>query len=380
MSNSGKQITALTGQGAYRVGFIGDSITAGTDSYQPSRTWGFERNGSPALFAMLNDSKNSWQLIQNAGISGQTSSQILARLATDILANPIDVCVIFSCTWNDIGQGFTLAQSVSNVTSMITQCLAAGVIPVLCTPTPDGQTGSTSARRQAAAERRRYFLMLGSTYRIPVVDLFTVTVDPTTGLISNTYNADGSVHANASGRVALGAAVAKVLDSICSGTAIPEVGYFGDSDDLLHGDGFMQGAPVSGVAGGWSQAGSVTGATPSIFTDSVLGNMQRVTTSATASNYYITHSLSVIAGHEYELNGYISKAGTSTAQISVNGTGNQRITYNGSDPDITRGRFSVRAIANNTESMTYYLVIEPGTGTVDYGRLTVRDLTALGVK
>lgn len=364
--------------GKTQVAFIGDSITAGGDTYQSTLTWATENNNSPALYALMSGNGN-WELIQNAGVSGQTSTQILSRLSTDVLSNPVDICVIFSCTWNDIGQSVPLAQSLANVTSMIKQCQAAGVLPVLCTPTPDGQTGSSAARRNGAAQRRRNFIALGRTYNIPVVDLFTVLVDPTTGLISSTYNADGSVHANPAGRKALGQAVNTVLNSICVGSAVSDIGYAGDTDDLLAGKGFMLNAPVSGVAGGWTGGGAVTGATPSIYSDSVLGNMQRITTSATAANYYITGGISVTAGHMYELSGFISKSGTSTAQISVNGTGNRRVTVNGTDPDLTRGRFNIRAVANATESMTYYLVTGPGTGTVDFGRLTVRDLTALGI-
>lgn len=379
MSSSGRVVRNPV-LGRSGVGFIGDSITQRNDSYNAPLKWGAENNGSPALWAML-QSRGNWELIQNAGIGGQTSAQILARLQNDILSIPaIDICVILSCTWNDIGHGFTLSQSVANVTTMIQQCLTAGVLPVVCTPTPNGQTGSTSAQRNGAAQRRREFIQLGRQYNIPVVDLFQATLDITTGNIANAYNADGSVHCNPAGVKAMGQVMATFLDNLCSGTAITDIGYAGDTDDLLLGNGFMLGVPAGGIAGGWSNSGMAAGATPSIYSDPTLGVMQRITTAATVGNSFIVATFNVIAGHMYEISGFMNKTGTSYAQVSMNGgTGNRRVTVLGTDPDITNGRFNVRAVGNANETITTYLGVGAGTGTCDFGRLTVRDLTALGI-
>src|SRR5581483_1556993 len=78
-------------------------------------------------------------LVAQKGVGGDTSTQMLSRLSTDILAlaPTLGWCVL-ELFVNDIGTTATpnTATSIANATSIINQLLAAGIRPVLCTATP----------------------------------------------------------------------------------------------------------------------------------------------------------------------------------------------------------------------------------------------------
>lgn len=366
--------------GRRKVGFIGDSITAGNDTYKADAIGGAENNDAPSTYAML-ASRGQWEMVQNAGVPGETSTSILARLKPQVIDVGCDICVIYSCSQNDYSQSVSIAQSMINVTAMLDTCITNNVLPVLCTPTPDQVTGGSSARKAAMSQRRRLFIDLARIYGVPIVDLMPLLVDPATGVMAAAYSA-GDIHPNSAGRQVGGAAVAAVLDRILPGTGASDVTHAADPDDLLLGYGFFAADTNSdGVGDGWS-ANTVSGATPSIYTDPVLGKVQRVTTTATASSFQIQRGITVIPGHVYEISGYVSKNGTSQMQFSLNPTsgGNRRLTVTGSMPDITRGHFSLRYIPTaGNSSANFYLIAGAGTGTVDFGRVAVRDLTLLGL-
>ena len=366
--------------GRRRVAFIGDSITAGGGTYSATISDTVEDSQTPALYAALGSSRRSWDLIINAGVGGNTSDQILSRIPTDITPNPVDICVILSATWNDIGQEFSLATSITNVTASIDELLAAGILPVLCTPTPDGISDGTTARKVAMEQRRRAFTDLAESYNLPIVDVFIPVANVETGGLAAAYLGPASdVHPNTAGRKLIGEAVAAVLDRICVGSTPGGISYAGDSADILDGSGFfVVDSDSDGLGDGWSAA-SGTGVA-SIYTDPVLGKMQRFTMTSD-SKAVAAFGKSVTAGHMLEVSGYISKTGTSKAQISINSSGgNRRITVDGAGPDVLRGGFCVRwVVPSGVTSVNYYFSSGTGTGTVDFGRLAMRDLTALGI-
>lgn len=71
--------------------------------------------------------------IINAGISGNRSDQMLARLQTDVLAHNPDVLVLM-LTVNDKTNNFTLATHEANYRAIIGQAQAAGIKVVVMSP------------------------------------------------------------------------------------------------------------------------------------------------------------------------------------------------------------------------------------------------------
>jgi lysophospholipase L1-like esterase len=373
--------------GKRKVGFIGDSITAVQNTYDPTGTGGVQYQGSPAMWAMLSSTRKNWELTVCAGVGGNTSTQMLARLQSEVLALGCDIVVI-SGMINDYAQSISVSQTITNITSMINQCLAAGATPILCTTTPAAVTGVNSSILTAFSQRRRRIIELGRQYNLPVVDLFTPIGDPLTGTIASTYNNDGTVHPTIAGYQQLGLAIAGVLDRVLPGSASGGILHAGDPDDLIGGYGFFGVDTNSdGIGDGWvvannSFAGTIEpNSSFSIVTDAVLGKLQRITTTGSSGNSYLNRGwTSFIANHVYEVSGYISKNGTSTAGISFNtNTANARLNILGTDPNITKGHFCFRFAPGAGPSGSLYISAGAGTGTVDFAQLAIRDLTALGI-
>ena len=75
------------------------------------------------------------------GVSGERTDQMLSRYANDVLAlNPY--CVVIMGGTNDLAQGYTKDQILSNIKSMAEQAAAKDIKVVLCSVTPCNMTYS----------------------------------------------------------------------------------------------------------------------------------------------------------------------------------------------------------------------------------------------
>lgn len=97
-----------------KVVCMGDSLTEGY-------------GGGGVSYPSVWEEVSGYDII-NAGVSGETSGQILARFLTDVVAESPDYCVI-DCGTNDYMQGVPLATCKDNIDSMIALCLANGIEP-----------------------------------------------------------------------------------------------------------------------------------------------------------------------------------------------------------------------------------------------------------
>lgn len=368
--------------GRIRVGAIGDSICASLNANAWFNNRQYNLSDAPLCYAMLN-SVRGWRLIVNAGVAGQRSDQIQARFQSDLLAAGVDVAVICSCYWNDVAQGYTAAFTVGNIQTMCQQAVTAGALPLICLPTPDGRTGSSSARllyaSTVAASLRAYAKANG----FPLCDMGKALVDPATGTISATYNNDGSVHPVAAGFAQFGAELGRVLDLICTDQPVPLVQYAVDQNDLLGGAGLFL-TNSSGVGTGWSYT-STSGATASIITDSnLLGNSQQIACSATSGSAFVDKSISSgwSAGDYLELAGVITyDGGAALPRIRfVYGGSPSPNNYLDLEPHsaLTRGKFRMeQQVPAGATSLALRFQMQAGTGTASIAQMVVRNLTTL---
>jgi lysophospholipase L1-like esterase len=111
------ELSALRPLGAV---FMGDSITA-TRSY-------------PSYFCQA--TRGAVRMLKNAGIGGQTTTQMLSRFNADVLALSPDFCFIMGGI-NDIITGQPITTPISNILSMVDQCLANGIVPVVLPNAPE---------------------------------------------------------------------------------------------------------------------------------------------------------------------------------------------------------------------------------------------------
>ena len=72
--------------------------------------------------------------VTNLGISGNTTTQQLARFSDVIAAKPTHCIIEEAC--NDIIWGIQPEQTLANQISMVQQCQSAGIIPIIMCSTP----------------------------------------------------------------------------------------------------------------------------------------------------------------------------------------------------------------------------------------------------
>lgn len=161
--------------------FMGDSITA---------RWGRENTGHPSFFT-----ENTFL---NAGISGQTTSQMLARFNADIVQFSPRAVVICAGT-NDIAQnqGYISNEDImKNIAAMCDMASEAGIKVILCSLLPANRYNWSPSVEPAGLIMDMNVRIKGhaETKGYPFVDFWTPFADEAYGLPEE-YSSDG-VHPN----------------------------------------------------------------------------------------------------------------------------------------------------------------------------------------
>ena len=388
LPSAGSSTYARLVPGQYRVAGLGDSITAGDSSgYDPtnSRLRQVTIGDSPLTHALY-ASDGRWDLVTNAGVGGETSASILARVATDIVPANVHVCVLVSDHWNDIGTGVSAATAIANDVAIITALRASGIIPVICPLTPDQRTGSNGARILLAQQIREGVRSYCEAQQVPYIDLFSILVDTATGTLSTTYNRDGSVHPNVAGYKLMGQAIDTALRAIIPPRASGLIAYAADPTDLMAGAGLFL-ANTAGVGTGWTYTPASSGSAATITTDSaVLGSLQRLTGTTLVGNALI-ESASLTGwsvGDQLELSGYMTGSGGTAKpriRLLLGGAPVPNI-FNNAEPSaaITRGFFRLRqVIPAGTTSVKVRLQLQAGDGFCEWGQLSLKNRTTQGL-
>jgi len=205
-------------QGVHRIVCLGDSITQFGDG--PSGYVGLMR----AYLAQAYPT-NAIQVL-NAGVSGNTSNDELARFSRDVLGKKPDLLTV-SVGVNDVWHGFnaqhpqgggpggvTLPLYRANVEKMVSEAQAQGIVVVLLSPTVIGEdlndprnltaAGYTQALRDIARRRKCLFVDLQRPFQT-YLDL-----SRTTGHTDNLLTVDG-VHMNDWGNRLMAATILSAL-------------------------------------------------------------------------------------------------------------------------------------------------------------------------
>lgn len=106
-----------------KIVFLGDSLTASAEVALADR-WAYKVGIANGYLPAE---------IINAGVSGNTSAQILARLQADVLAHNPDVCVLM-LTVNDRTNNVPIATHEANYRNIIAQLKAANIKAVVMSP------------------------------------------------------------------------------------------------------------------------------------------------------------------------------------------------------------------------------------------------------
>ncbi len=151
---------------------LGDSLTSG---------YGLPRRCAwPALLAQ----RSGWR-VDNAGLPGDTTGGMLARLQRDVLAHRPDAVLLLGGT-NDLIASGDDARARENSFALVHQCLAAGLRPLVGVPIPlcpvamaPPWQGWTDFDRVNAGLRdyAAWLRHLAALYGLPVAD-FDTLFDP----------------------------------------------------------------------------------------------------------------------------------------------------------------------------------------------------------
>ena len=193
-----------------------------------------------------------------AGVGGQTSTQIAARVGAVVASAPT-YCIVDSGV-NDIGTGVAgSATVIANLTTIIDTLTAAGIKPIVLTITPSVFI-NTPAKLADAGRVNDWIKALPTTRGVDVIDWRAAVVDfaSTTGAWTAAWTGDG-VHPNEAGCVRLGQCVAAALDKIIMPGPGPLLSDAGIGSGILSANPGMTGA--SGTLGT-----GVTGTAPTGYT------------------------------------------------------------------------------------------------------------------
>jgi lysophospholipase L1-like esterase len=135
-------------------------------------------------------------VIANVAEGGNTTAQLRARLASDVLSLDPDAVLLMAGTNSllDGGGSDGIAACMADVEAMVVACLSAGVLPIIVTP-PAKNVGITGT--ETVREAIRFYYTLAAHYGLPLIDLYKVSVDPLTGGYKAGFSTDGTHPAGA---------------------------------------------------------------------------------------------------------------------------------------------------------------------------------------
>ena len=192
------------GSGGFTTILLGDSITANGAQTQPT----FASFDDRCFFEWANMlSGHNWRVLRNAGIAGQTSLQILARVQSDVIAYGPSACDVMAGT-NDFTNGIPASQTIANLAQIYSQLRSAGIYVRAWAITP---RPALSAAFQASILTINKWIkeFCAAEPGCEFLDAFAALVSPssTTQAMIATYT-DGALHPYNAGAFAIGQALA----------------------------------------------------------------------------------------------------------------------------------------------------------------------------
>lgn len=204
----------------------------------------------------------AFPLSLNKGIDGNTTSQMLARLQTDVIANSnsFDVMVHFG-TGNDRIKGMTLEQTIRNLEYMYSALIKRGkiVIAIAETPVMGANVGLPAQQTANHFAVHNWYLNVAPSLGVVVVNPWDEMVDPASG--SNFWPLGGltgdGLHPTAAGARIIGRKVAEALKRLFTFPAVLPTANVAYDAALVPGGSLIPNSLLigtNGVLGGGSNA------------------------------------------------------------------------------------------------------------------------------
>lgn len=368
---------------------FGDSITGanGTDSL-------FSGNGTNLSYT--SDGWFNWanvmlghrfKLLSNKGIGGNTTTQMLARIQTDIINfTPKPGYVIVQGGGNDVNADTSFTTITSNLKTIYTKLNSVGIKVIATTILPTVYANTTARKRVLNSVNRWIKEYAFNNPNLIVVDFNSAIVDISTGDPITGLTADGT-HPNATGAFKIATVLYNTLkDKI---TNLPLLlNTNGDPDNLLT-NGMLTGN-TNGLATGWViSGGGVSTPTKIVRTDGT--DWQQVSCTSGINRLFVQNTNvgvdwkagdSVYAQCEFELDNNLVGNTDFHLQLDCwNGLGSTQdlpsITYH-HNFYMTSGVFRTPPIVipAGTARLQFFVGFMSGSGTYRIGRCEVRKVSS----
>lgn len=321
----------------------------------------------------------------NGGVIGDTIAMMNARVATDIIAHPTHptVCIVYS-GYNDAAAAVSPSDFITTYASVVTKLRSAGIIPIAATCLPTVNNSAIAALMiKYSLNVRKYATDNG----LMLLDFESWAMDSSTGGLTSAVGTGGDgVHPGAAGQRVLGQKVVDLLVPYLSlSTTSLQISPLDTAN--IAPNGLFTGTPVGGLAPNVFNFTSRSNTADSVVTDALVpGSMQRCTHTGSAGVRTVAQRINAAgkwsAGDILEFSGVVTNSGiTAEVQIEwgVAPFNNKPVSLT---QNTTRGYYCARIQIPAGIGASYFDVMMnsgPGTGTADFGQLTIRNLTVLGL-
>lgn len=380
-------VVAANARRGIRIGAIGDSIVAGGSTAIGIAGSAIESTAQLDWLAWAVASLGGrCHYVKNAGIPSNTTTQMLARFTTDVLAYDLDVVIIGGGT-NDAGNGTTLATYAANTRAMVDAARGAGLTVILPTACPTDTSGTWRANvEKFNVWLRRY----AADERIPVIDFHSLLVEPTTGGWRTAYTADG-IHPNITAVSLMGTLAAATLTKVLPDWRPPLATFqTADHPNLQTNGLLLTDTNSDGLPDGWSKT---AGCTSTLVTPSApaLGKALHLVETATGSRFAGTTAITTgwSVGDRVAFCGRVNAVmgttvGTWTVQLQFNsGTPNSLRPFSAWSCDVTDHVFYREGvIPAGTVSLSIFVgrnITTAGNGWSELVQPTILNLTTMGI-
>ncbi len=159
-----------------------------------------------------------FRLLNNGGVSGETSAEILARVDDDVIAYAPDWCFLLASV-NDNAGGLTPAETVANQQAAIAKMRAAGINVVVLAICP--YTANADATKNMHRVNRAMAEFCAETPGTIFVDTYAAMVNPTsaTGALASGMS-DDALHPSVKGARAMGTAIYNAISPFVKNTLL----------------------------------------------------------------------------------------------------------------------------------------------------------------
>lgn len=273
------------------VVFFGDSIT-----YQSgAAVYTDDANRGATAYNMWCEALTKGRLtpLYNAGIGGDTTAQMLARIEADVIAHAPRLCIMQGGI-NDVkGVGVAAATTIANLEAMFDLLHAAGIFVIMGTVTPSSLV-DTLEERQKLFTVNRWLIEQGRSRRgFTVVDLYTLVADRQTVTWRTGYHSDGT-HQSPVGAYTIGKAYADVVNHMFPAVTTKLSRSAADPYEMLPNP-TMDG-DTAGVATSVTRTGGTGTASKVARTDGIPGAWQQWENTSGTNFIFQTATAGFVAG------------------------------------------------------------------------------------